>query len=323
MPAAASSWTTRARRLEFGRVTRRRGWLAAMTEVGEGLEREAAAGRGDTAPAHDRRRGLRRTAHRAARLFPVAQGARGTRGARGPAADAGHPRHGQGRLVPDRQRLPHRQGALRGPVERCSVATSSTGWPSRTCCTAWCPDATLATATKYVKLLWGERANENLIKSINPLAEVEVTLDQGPAGRDTRYLEFELPPRQARRGPAADPRVGQRRDVAGAARPRAQGFAGLGVDAQLDMLLGILQVEPDQLAGVPRRTATPRCSMVNTVLRVPATRRRRVPQQDRPALSRDPQGQGRGDGPRASSSVESRAHAFEDLLQGLRDRPEL
>ena len=35
-------------------------------------------------------------------------------------------------------------------------------------------EKTLATANKYVKLLWGERANENLIRSINPLSEVEV-----------------------------------------------------------------------------------------------------------------------------------------------------
>ncbi|HUA90910.1 MAG TPA: hypothetical protein VL994_15825, partial [Steroidobacteraceae bacterium] len=30
------------------------------------------------------------------------------------------------------------------------------------------PPATLATATKYIKLLWGDRAHENLMKSINP-----------------------------------------------------------------------------------------------------------------------------------------------------------
>ena len=31
------------------------------------------------------------------------------------------------------------------------------------------PAATLATAVKYIKLLWGDRAHENLMKSINPL----------------------------------------------------------------------------------------------------------------------------------------------------------
>src|SRR5262249_15429831 len=35
--------------------------------------------------------------------------------------------------------------------------------------------ATLATAMKYIKLLWGDRAHENLMKSINPLGQLEVT----------------------------------------------------------------------------------------------------------------------------------------------------
>ena len=54
------------------------------------------------------------------------------------------------------------------------------------------PPATLATATKYIKLLWGDRAHENLMKSINPLGQVEIQVDDGRGGRDTRYLQFDF-----------------------------------------------------------------------------------------------------------------------------------
>src|SRR5690606_36216734 len=39
------------------------------------------------------------------------------------------------------------------------------------------PEPTLVTATKYIKLLWGDRAQENLIRSINPLNQLEIRLD--------------------------------------------------------------------------------------------------------------------------------------------------
>ncbi|HKD55611.1 MAG TPA: hypothetical protein VKB72_15455, partial [Steroidobacteraceae bacterium] len=41
------------------------------------------------------------------------------------------------------------------------------------------PATTLATATKYIKLLWGDRAHENLMKSINPLGQLEITMENG------------------------------------------------------------------------------------------------------------------------------------------------
>ena len=53
-------------------------------------------------------------------------------------------------------------------------------------------ERTLATAVKYVKLLWAERTKENLVKSINPLGEVEVSSDGGQGKVDTRYLEFDF-----------------------------------------------------------------------------------------------------------------------------------
>lgn len=182
------------------------------------------------------------------------------------------------------------------------------------------PDATLATATKYVKLLWGERVNENLIKSINPLAEVEVTLDHGPAGRDTRYLEFNFH-RVKRDGGVRQILVSVNdvtsRVLLGRDLKESQASAA----AQLDMLLGIMQVDPDQLEAFLSNSQAA-LQLVNTILRVPA--RSDAEFRNKIELLFREMHKVKGEASALGfESVESRAHAFEDLLQGLRDRPEL
>ncbi|HEY2145259.1 MAG TPA: hypothetical protein VGH12_04255, partial [Steroidobacteraceae bacterium] len=53
-------------------------------------------------------------------------------------------------------------------------------------------EKTLATALKFVGVLWSERTKENLVKSINPLGEVEVNFDNGNGKVSTRYLQFDF-----------------------------------------------------------------------------------------------------------------------------------
>jgi two-component system, chemotaxis family, sensor kinase CheA len=43
-----------------------------------------------------------------------------------------------------------------------------------------------------VSILWAERTNENLVKSINPLGEVEIRITNNQGGVDTRYLQFDF-----------------------------------------------------------------------------------------------------------------------------------
>ena len=57
------------------------------------------------------------------------------------------------------------------------------------------PPATLATATKYIKLLWGDRAHENLMKSINPLGQLEIQVGQRPRRPRHALSAVRLPPR--------------------------------------------------------------------------------------------------------------------------------
>jgi len=54
------------------------------------------------------------------------------------------------------------------------------------------PEKTLRTAMDYVALLWGDRVNEKLVKTINPLNEVEVHFDNASGGFDTHFLEFDF-----------------------------------------------------------------------------------------------------------------------------------
>ncbi len=90
------------------------------------------------------------------------------------------------------QHLRHRRRLFR----RAGVLVSAQGFrgtaTSRACSRISCREKTLTTALKFVKILWSERTNENLVKTINPLGEVEVHLDNGNGKTETRYLQFEF-----------------------------------------------------------------------------------------------------------------------------------
>ena len=181
-------------------------------------------------------------------------------------------------------------------------------------------EKTLATAMKYVKLLWGERANENLIRSINPLAEVEVHFDRGDGSRDLRYLEFDFHRVKGDRGVRhilvsvtdVTSRVMLARELK-VSQANAQG--------QMDMLLGLLQVDPDQLVSFLDDTGAA-LAQINSVLKVPA----RGDADFRAKIDQIFREMHRIKGDAATlglASIESRTHAFEDLLTDLRDRPQL
>ncbi len=155
-------------------------------------------------------------------------------------------------------------------------------------------ERTLATATKYVKLLWGERANENLIRSINPLAEVEVHFDREDGRRDLRYLEFDFHRVKGDHGVRhilvsvndVTSRVLLARELK-ESQANAQG--------QMDMLLGLLQVDPRQLVSFLDDTGAA-LGPGQQRPQGPGARRRRLPRQGRPAVPRNAPHQGRGGG---------------------------
>src|ERR1700731_2384720 len=103
--------------------------------------------------------------------------------------------------------------------------------------------ATLATATKYIKLLWGDRSHESLMKSINPLGQLEVTTDNGHGGKETRYLQFDfhrvMGPEGIRHVLCA---VGDITSSVLLARELQDSQDN--ANTQVDMMLGMLHVDP-------------------------------------------------------------------------------
>lgn len=182
------------------------------------------------------------------------------------------------------------------------------------------PEKTLATATKYVKLLWGERANENLIRSINPLAEVEVQIDRGDGSHDSKYLEFEF--HRVRSGAGVRQVLVTVNDVTSRVMlARELKDTQESAQSQMDMLLGILHADPAQVTAFID-DAGAALGHVNTVLKVPA----RTDRDFREKIDQLFREMHRIKGEAAALSlvtVETRAHEFEDLLGELRQRPQL
>jgi HPt (histidine-containing phosphotransfer) domain-containing protein len=182
------------------------------------------------------------------------------------------------------------------------------------------PDKVLDTALEYVKLMWGERVNERLIKTINPLGEVEVSIDAGNGQLETQFLEFDFN-RVHSDGVMSrllvtvidvTRRVELARELQ-ESQEKAQ--------AQLDLLLHILHVEPRQLSGFLEESEVA-MKMVNSILKEPAREesafRAKLDGIFRQIHSVKGEAAALG-----LKTVESRAHGFEEALQELRSRQSL
>ena len=181
------------------------------------------------------------------------------------------------------------------------------------------PAKTLQTAMRFVEVLWSERTKENLVKSINPLQEVEVSFDTG-GGQETRWLEFDFH-RVKNDGKLVNllvsvndvtQRVRLARELA-ESREKAQ--------SQVDTLLGVLHVNPQQLRSF-LGDSDAAMKMVNAMLREPAREesafRRKLDSIFRQIHSIKGEAAALGLG-----TVESRAHEFEDALKEAREKPSL
>ncbi len=181
-------------------------------------------------------------------------------------------------------------------------------------------EKTLATALKFVAVLWSERTKENLVKTINPLGEVEVNFDGGPGKTSTRYLQFEFHrvrvDGKIRHVLVAVSDVSARVDLA-----RELQSSQNQAQAQVDTLLGILHVDPAQLAAF-LSDSNAAMKMINAVLREPAREesafRKKLDTLFRQVHSVKGEAAALG-----LSSIESRAHSFEDDLKGLREKSDL
>ena len=181
-------------------------------------------------------------------------------------------------------------------------------------------ERTMTTALKFVKILWSERTNEKLVKTINPLGEVEVHLDSGNGKLETRYLQFDFH-RVRVDGEMTHvlvsvsdvtARVDLARELQ-ASQSQAQG--------QVDTLLGILHIDPAQLSSF-LNDSNAAMKMINAVLREP-TREEGVFRKKLDTLFRQVHSVKGEAAALGLSSIESRAHAFEEDLKSLKEKPGL
>ncbi len=181
-------------------------------------------------------------------------------------------------------------------------------------------EKTLSTAVKFVGVLWSERTKENLVKSINPLGEVEVHFDSGQGKLSTRYLQFEFH-RVRVDGKITHVLVSVSDVSARVDLARELQASQSQAQAQVDTLLGILHVDPKHLASF-LNDSNAAMKMINAVLREPAREetafRKKLDTLFRQVHSVKGEAAALG-----LSSIETRAHSFEDDLKQLREKADL
>src|SRR5450631_1348203 len=181
-------------------------------------------------------------------------------------------------------------------------------------------EKTLATALKFVTILWSERTNEKLVKSINPLGEVEVHLDVGRGKFETRYLQFEFH-RVRVEGKITQVLVSVSDVSARVDLARELQTSQSQAQAQVDTLLGILHIDPAQLTSF-LNDSNAAMKMINAVLREP-TREEGVFRKKLDTLFRQVHSVKGEAAALGLSSIETRAHAFEEDLKSLKEKPGL
>ena len=179
------------------------------------------------------------------------------------------------------------------------------------------PEKTLRTAMDYVALLWGERVNEKLVKTINPLNEVEVHFDNPAGGFDTHFLEFDFN-RVKSDGSLSHLLVTVNDVTKRVMLSRELLDSQEKAQAQLDLLLRILHVEPDSLTSF-LTDADVSLKMVNSILKEPAREesafRAKIDGIYRQVHAVKGEAAALG-----LKTVEQRAHAFEESLNDLKGR---
>jgi HPt (histidine-containing phosphotransfer) domain-containing protein len=181
---------------------------------------------------------------------------------------------------------------------------------------------TMQIATKFVKVLWSERTKENLIRSINPLNEVELVVGEkgDKGGGEKRYLEFNFH-RVRREGAITHVLVAVADVTARVALAAQLKGAQDSAQGQMDAFLSILHVDPNQLSSFLDDSDVA-FKMINATLRDPArdsaSFRRKIDGLFRQIHSIKGEASAIGLG-----SMEARAHGLESDLAGLRERTDL
>lgn len=179
---------------------------------------------------------------------------------------------------------------------------------------------TLATATKYIKLLWGERAHENLMRSINPLGQLEVSVDNGRGGKETRYLQFNfhrvMGPKGVKHVLCTVVDITSNVMLA-----RELHEAQESAHSQLDMMVSMLHTDPLQVGNF-LDSASAGLKHVNAILKEPARNHAEFSKK-LSGLSRELHSI-KGEASALNlMSIAQRVHHLEDMVEELKGKSEL
>jgi two-component system, chemotaxis family, sensor kinase CheA len=182
------------------------------------------------------------------------------------------------------------------------------------------PPATLATATKYIKLLWGDRAHENLMKSINPLGQLEIHVETATGQREARYLQFDFHRVMGPQG-VKHVLVSVGDITASVMLAKELQESQENANQQVDMMLGVMHIDPVQLMSFLDATETG-LQLVNAIMKEPARSdaefRKKLDGLFRELHSI------KGEASALNlMSVASRTHALEDMVGELKKKPDL
>ncbi len=182
------------------------------------------------------------------------------------------------------------------------------------------PPATLATAMKYIKLLWGERAHENLMKSINPLGQLEIHVETATGQREARYLQFDFHRVMGSQGVKhVLVSVGDITSSVMLAKELQESQEN--ANQQVDMMLGVMHIDPVQLMSFLDATETG-LQLVNAIMKEPARSdaefRKKLDGLFRELHSI------KGEASALNlMSVAHRTHALEDMVGEMKKKPDL
>jgi HPt (histidine-containing phosphotransfer) domain-containing protein len=184
-------------------------------------------------------------------------------------------------------------------------------------------DKTLLAANKFLGLLWKDKVNEELIESVNPLAQIEVSFARAHGPAEQRFLSFTF--RRARgvgTGADTDFVLGVVADITDRVLlQRELEQLRANNESQSSQLLELLQAEPLQLQHF-LQSVDVAARRSNALLSGPGAAHAELLQKLQ-GVFREMHGI---KGEAAALGLESfvqRAHGIEDLLADLRGRPDL
>jgi len=159
------------------------------------------------------------------------------------------------------------------------------------------------------------------MKSINPLGQLEITRDNGQGGKEPRFLQFDFHRVTGPTGTVTHVLCSVSDITASVLLARELQDSQDNANAQLEMMLRMLHIDPLQLSSFLDTTETS-IKLVNTILREPARNDAEF-RKKLTGLFRELHSV-KGEASALNlSSIASRVHAMEDMVSECKKKPEL